>query len=196
MIDDIIQEATEAEEQGRDAGYAVGELLRIISQQNAEMRELKRKVIDKQKDIEKIAMKAIESRKELELKTMDVESLTNERNALQEMVADQKAEIDRLRYILVNFMGEIFDWGNKNGVDTGIFAQTAILGKEKDGAVKQIKSEAYREFADKVEKISKEVTVPYIADTSIQEHKTGMFYYGKEDFDNLLKELTEKNDKG
>lgn len=61
-----------------------------------------------------------------------------------------KAEIDRLRYILVNFMGEIFDWGNKNGVDTRIFAQTAILGKEKDGAVKQIKSEAYREFADKL----------------------------------------------
>ena len=59
----------------------------------------------------------------------------------------QKAEIDRLRHILVNFMGEIFDWGNKNGVDTKIFAQTAILGKEKDGAVKQIKSEAYREFA-------------------------------------------------
>lgn len=42
----------------------------------------------------------------------------------------------------------------------------------------------------------KEVTVPYIADTAIQEHKTGMFYYGKEDFDNLVKELMGKNDKG
>ena len=129
MIDDIIQEATEAEEQGRDAGYAVGELLRIINQQKAEIRELKRKVIDKQKDIEKIAMKAIESRKELELKTMDVESLTNERNALQEMVADQKAEIDRLRYILVNFMGEIFDWGNKNN---GLEIESKETEKETD----------------------------------------------------------------
>lgn len=112
-----------------------------------------------------------------------------------DLINRQKAEIDRLRYILVNFMGEIFDWGNKNGVDTRIFAQTAILGKEKDGAVKQIKSEAYREFADKVEKISKEVTVSYVADTSIQEHKTGMFYYRKEDFDNALNKLL-SNDMG
>lgn len=57
------------------------------------------------------------------------------------------------------------------------------------------KCEAYRELAESVKQISKEVTVPYVADTSIQEHKTGMFWYRAEDFDNLLKELTENNDK-
>ena len=34
---------------------------------------------------------------EIELKTMDVESLTNERDALQTMVAEQKAENDELK---------------------------------------------------------------------------------------------------
>ena len=121
------------------------------------------------------------------------ESLIQEMGkAALDLINRQKAEIDRLRYILVNFMGELFDWGNKNGVDTGIFAQTAILGKEKDDAVKQIKSEAYREFAERVKQISKEVIVPYIADTSIQEHKTGVFWYRAEDFDNLVKEMTEE----
>ena len=33
---------------------------------------------------------------EIELKTMDIESLTNERNALEEMVKEQQAEIERL----------------------------------------------------------------------------------------------------
>ena len=57
------------------------------------------------------------------------------------------------------------------------------------------KSEAYREFAERVKQISKEVTVPYIADTAIQEHKIGIFYYGKEDFDNALNKLL-SNDMG
>ncbi len=36
---------------------------------------------------------------EIELKTMDVESLTSERDALQEMVAEQKAKVEKLEKI-------------------------------------------------------------------------------------------------
>ena len=71
---------------------------------------------------------------------------------LKEQTHQQKAEIERLRHILVNFMGEIFEWGNKNDVDTRIFAQIAILDKEKDEAVKQIKAEAIKEFAERLKK--------------------------------------------
>ena len=136
MTDDIIQEATEAYEQGRDAGYAVGELLRIIKNQKVE-----------------------------------IDILIRKKKTLRDEIAEQQAEIERLQKQL------------KEGIDLS------------DDVFKIVKSEAYREFADKVKKISKEVTVPYIADTTIQEHKTGMFWYTAEGFDNLLKELTEKNDK-
>jgi hypothetical protein len=86
-------------------------------------------------------------------------------------------------------MGEIFDWGNKNGVDTRIFAQTAILGKEKDGAVKQIKSEAIKEFAERLKQSA------FDCDVS--------FGYGKEHYtnavavieiDNLVKEMVGEKD--
>ena len=112
------------------------------------------------------------------------ERFTEAIDVLENEINRQKAEIDRLRYILVNFMGEIFDWGNKNGVDTRIFAQTAILGKEKDGAVKQIKSEAYKEFAERLKQSA------FDCDVS--------FGYGKEHYtkavavieiDNLVKEM-------
>lgn len=95
-----------------------------------------------------------------------------------------QAEIERLRYILVNFMGEIFEWGNKNDVDTRIFAQIAILGKEKDEAVKQIKSEARKEFAERLEVYKQRGTVhgvvKYITDI-ITIHDVG----------NLLEEMEE-----
>lgn len=112
----------------------------------------------------------------------------------------QKAEIDRLRYILVNFMGEIFDWGNKNGVDTRIFAQTAILGKEKDGAVKQIKSEAYREFAERFKYfvLHEDIEIVDCKCTDYQNYVNGANQFRhqvKNGIDTTLKELTEsKND--
>ena len=91
-----------------------------------------------------------------------------------DLVKRQKAEIERLRHILVNFMGEIFEWGNKNDVDTRIFAQIAILDKEKDEAVKQIKAEAIKEFAERLKKIAIEKgSVPIVF----------------VDIDNLVKEM-------
>ena len=87
-------------------------------------------------------------------------------------MAEKDAEIDRLK------------------------AEADMADGYADALIQQAKSQAYREFADGLKQISKEVIVPYIADTSIQEHKTGMFWYTAEGFDNLVKELTEKNDKG
>lgn len=169
----IIQEATEAVTKGIPCAFYVPLLLDVINRQKAE-------IVNRTEEYNDMLEQRNKVEEALEIMTMDVNSLTSERDALQEMVAEQKAEIERLRYILVNFMGEIFDWGNKNGVDTRIFAQTAILGKEKDGAVKQIKSEAYREFAEKVKAK---------ADRGFwQEHS----YVDTEDIDNTLKELTEK----
>jgi hypothetical protein len=139
--------------------------------------ELKIKVEQQKAEIENLTAIADEFKDKTEL-------LEIEKSAMQHKIDSQKAEIDRLRYILVNFMGEIFDWGNKNGVDTRIFAQTAILGKEKDGAVKQIKSEAYKEFAERLKQSA------FDCDVS--------FGYGKEHYteavavveiDNLVKEV-------
>lgn len=174
MMHYTFQEAIEAEEQGRDAGYAVGELLRIINQQKAEIRDLKRKLIDEQKSVEKIAMKYFKQAEELERLKLEIEILIRKKEALRDEIAEKDAEIERLK-------AEVRDTDN-------------IL-YSLDRPLVEIKIEAYRVFAERVKQISKEVTVPYIADTAIQEHKTGMFYYGKEDFDKLLKELTEKNDK-
>ena len=112
----------------------------------------------------------------------EVERLQAEEKALLITIEKMRNEIRRLQNILVNFMDEIYAFGNKNNVDTNRFAQVAVLGNERDSVVKQIKSEAYREFADLLK--SK-------ADRGFwQEHS----YVDTEDIDNTLKELTEKND--
>ena len=187
MIDDIVKEATEAEEQGRDAGYAVGELLRIINQQKAEIRELKRKLIDEQKEIGKIAMKYFAREEEIERQKLEIEILIRKKEALRDEIAEKDAEIDRQDVQIMNLKHEIEDW--KSEYERACAERDARIVTQRFA-----KSEAYREFVDKVKKISKEVTVPYVADTSIQEHKTGVFWYIAEDFDNLVKELTESNE--
>lgn len=104
----------------------------------------------------------------------EIDILIRKKETLRDEITEKDAEIDRLRHT------------NK------------LISKNAGSLLwhlEQAKSEAYREFADKVEKISKEVTVSYVADTSIQEHKTGMFYYRKEDFDNALNKLL-SNDMG
>ena len=175
MIDDIIQEATEAEEQGRDAGYAVGELLRIISQQKAEIRELKREIVDGKRDIEKISLKYFEREEELERQKLEIDILIRKKDNLRDEIAEKDAEIERLKAEIRN-------------TDNILYSL--------DRPLEEIKHEAYREFAERVKQISKEITVHYVADTTIQEHRTGVGMYDIEDLDNLLKELTEKNDKG
>ena len=144
--EEIIKEATEIYEKNENGGALVGDLLRIIKSQKAE-----------------------------------VERFEKEQKALLLTIERARKERVRIQTILVNFMDEIYVFGNKNNVDTNSFAQIAILGSERDSAVKQIKSEAYREFA---EKLKKEVA-----------HIPAWGRVAEKKIDNTLKELTEsKND--
>ena len=104
-------------------------------------------------------------------------------------IEKQTAEIERLKHILVSFMSEVENWEHKYGVDTSNIPKIAVLGTEKENCIKQVKSEAYREFWMKLR---------------THGHKMmGSDWSGEfcakailvEDGDNLLKELTEsKND--
>lgn len=106
-----------------------------------------------------------------------------------DLIKRQKAEIERLKHILVSFMSEVENWEHKYGVDTSNIPKIAVLGTEKENCIKQVKSEAYREFWMKLR---------------THGHKMmGSDWSGEfcakailvEDGDNLLKELTEsKND--
>ena len=133
-------------------------------------------LINRQKtEIDILIRKKETLRDELAEKDAEIERLQKEEKALLITVEKMRNEIIRLQNILVNFMDEIYEWGNKNNVDTNTFAQIAVLGNERDSVVKQIKSEAYMEFADK----AKEAT----------------FHYYDSEIDDVAKELTEKNDK-
>ena len=82
-MDDIIQEATEAYEQGRDAGYAVGELLRIIKNQTVEIDIL----IRKKKTL----------RDEIAEKDAHIAGLQKVNAEMFDTIGEKYAEIERLR---------------------------------------------------------------------------------------------------
>ncbi len=171
MIDDIIQEATEAEEQGRDAGYAVGELLRIINQQKAEIRELKRKLIDEQKSVEKIAVKYFAREEEIERLKLEIEILIRKKEALQDEIAEKDAEIER------------------------VYAEGLQPNKIFLDFVKKCEHEAYREFALKIKMLLETKAVLYSLGDRDCEFAINQATALKA-VDTIYKELTEKNDKG
>lgn len=201
MIDDIIQEATEAEEQGRDAGYAVGELLRIINQQKAEKERLEYVLmavmhsVDKWLEGDELKQDEANRACTMREKTLKItEKLNKKIDGLKKANQESWVAIEKKKAEIVRLQKE-----NKEQklILEAINDEMNPLPFETDfdKAMKNAKSEAYREFAESVKQISKEVTVSYIADTSIHEHKTGMFHYGKEDFDNALNKLL-SNDMG
>ena len=90
---------------------------------------------------------------EIELKTMDVESLTNERNALEEMVAEQKAEIEKLKFpkfFVENTLSEkeISEMLKMGRVGVIPHIGYSIKRIDEDG----IKAEAIKEFAERLKK--------------------------------------------
>lgn len=99
----IIQEATEAIEKNLNAGCYVGDLLRIVKEQQAEIISITEEYNDMLEQRNKVE-------EALEIKTMDVNSLTSERDALQEMVAEQKSEKERLEYVLMAVMHSVDKW--------------------------------------------------------------------------------------
>ena len=89
----------------------------------------------------------------------------------------QRAEIERLQHILVSFMSEVENWDYKYNIDTSHIPQIAVLGTEKGNILKQIKSEAYKEFAERLK--GKSYYAENFKDLIID----------AEDIDNLVKEL-------
>lgn len=61
-----------------------------------------------------------------------------------------KEKIERLQSISLRFLEEMRKWGNKNNIDTTNFSMIPILESENESLVKQIKAEAYKEFAERL----------------------------------------------
>lgn len=103
-----------------------------------------------------------------------------------------KAEIDRLKRKLV---------GYEPSIDSGLFSQMLLEQKEKAEAFEkkwkaEIKSEAYREFAEKINAEAEKVEIDREGDFVEAENK---IYYTVADWcnatsDNLLKELVGEDD--
>lgn len=104
-----------------------------------------------------------------------------------DMLNEQKAKIERLKHILINFMCEVENWEHKHNIDTSNIPKIAVLGTEKENIIKQIKSEAIKEFWGKLRAYMNNIIIEV---SGYSKAKTFVSYG-----DNLVKEMTEKNDK-
>lgn len=119
---EIIQEATEAVEKGLPCAFLVPHLLDVVKEQKSEIAK----------------------------KDTEIDILIRKKEALRDEIAEQQAEIERLQKILVGFMDEVGTWSNKYDVDISNIYKLPLLAKEDFNIKNTIKSEAYREFADKL----------------------------------------------
>lgn len=97
----------------------------------AEIRELKRELIDRQREIGKIAMKYFAREEEIERQKLEIDILIRKKEALRDEIAEKDAEIERLKNAYKQCAWE-----------RDVFSED----------VNAIKSEAYREFADSLTK--------------------------------------------
>lgn len=67
-----------------------------------------------------------------------------------DLIKRQKAEIERLQKIVVGFMDEVGTWSNKYDVDISNILKLPLLAKEDWNIRNKIKSEAIKEFAEKL----------------------------------------------
>ena len=68
-----------------------------------------------------------------------------------DLINSQQKEVERLISILLKLLDGITTWGIINNVDTTNFSLISILEDEKNNIVKQIKAEAIKEFAERLE---------------------------------------------
>ncbi len=136
----IIQEATEAVKKGHPCAFLVQPLLEVIKRKKAE-------IIAKTEEYNDMLEQRNKVEEALEVKTMDVNSLTSERDALQEMVVEQKAENERLqkerKYLQSEYIPEL-ERALKN------LDETTMNVMLENARLQEAKTEAYREFAEKV----------------------------------------------
>ena len=109
MIDDIINALEHEVELAKDIGDVHSMMINIgvikpaldlIKNQKAEIRELKREIVDGKRDIEKIAMKYFAREEELERQKLEIDILIRKKDNLRDEIAEKDAEIERLHNIL------------------------------------------------------------------------------------------------
>ena len=66
----------------------------------------------------------------------------------RDLINSQQKEVERLTSILLKFLDGITTWGIRNNVDTTEFSLIPILEEQKNNMVRQIETEARREFAE------------------------------------------------
>ena len=103
------------------------------------------------------------------------------RDAL-DLINRQQAEIERLQKIIVGFMDEVGTWSNKYNVDISNIHKLPLLAKEDWNIRHKIKSEAIKEFA---ERLKNEAFI----DRGFEVLQSGTI-------DNLVKEMTEVSENG
>jgi len=92
-----------------------------------------------------------------------------------------KAEIERLQHILVSFMSEVEILERNYGADTSNIPKIAVLGTERENIIKQTKSEAIKEFAERIKKELHFISYPL--DMNFKTNEVN------ELIDNLVKEM-------
>ena len=78
------------------------------------------------------------------------EGLQTTKKLNKKQITELKQHILKLQHILISFMNEVENWEHKHNIDTSKIPQIAVLGTEKGNIIKQIKSEARKELAERL----------------------------------------------
>jgi archaellum component FlaC len=166
----IIQEATEAVEKGLPCAFLVKPLLEVAKNQKA--------TIERQVKAIQAGYKLAEEQKaEIAKKDTEIGILIRKKEALRDEIADQQAEIERMKNAYKQCAWE-----------RDVFSED----------INAIKSEAYRELAERVkEEIKKTIfhaSDTYSLDLSYEPNKLFLTQKFWQSIDNTLRELTESNE--
>ena len=123
--------------------------------------------------------------KELEEAAVTIHDAAKRYSEYKKLIQCQKEEIERLQSILLKFVREINIFENKHNIDTSDFSLIPILENEKNSIVKQIKSEAIKEFAERLKERSFSISI-FLFDSI---NKPCIEAVKVNDIDNLVKEM-------
>ena len=119
--------------------------------------------------------------KELEEAAVTIHDAAKRYSEYKKLIQCQKEEIERLQSILLKFVREINIFENKHNIDTSDFSLIPILENEKNSIVKQIKSEARKEFAERLK--------DHKYQSSDWSHGEHPFVIEETDIDDLVEEM-------
>lgn len=86
----------------------------------------------------------------IECRDAEIDILIRKKDKLQDEIAEQQTEIERLKHILVSFMSEVENWEYKYNIDTSHIPKIAVLGAEKGNILAQIKADTQKDLAEKL----------------------------------------------